>query len=155
MAQMYFDPQTKSFATTLSEGAIPVPARVHRKIFDDVRDGKPVEMSADAVPLAVLGLTTLGGMRDAVLAELREQRAPILNALSGVWIDAHMVGDVQLQADVIAARTFLKNMPADPDVLAVTVEQGAEYMRTLILSKYRAYAAAAPIAVRNAFREVA
>jgi hypothetical protein len=152
--QMYYNPQSRNFTTASGPGLIPIPARVHRQIMEDLRAGKAVVVAGAGIPVAGAALLTLSGMRDAVLTELREQRAPVLNALNGVWIDAHTEADAVLQAEVIAARDFLKNMPQDPDVLAVTVEQGAEYMRQLVLAKYKAHAYAASAAVRNAFKEV-
>lgn len=155
MPQFFYDRETRSFTSELGPARISVPASVHKTIREDQLAGKAIECEPGGTPVDVAALLTLSGMRAAVFRELREQRAGLLNALTGVGFDAHHAGDTVLADQVAAARTFLKNITADTDVLAVTVEQGAEYMRNLILTKYKVYAYGAPAAIRNAFKEIA
>lgn len=181
-ALIYYSRNARIFRTYTPPEAVPpdgirVTAFVHATIQANIRAGKTIELEPDGTPKDVAVLLSLGGMRGAVFEELRTQRSLILNALTGVGFDAMRALEKlppaptdpeQVDPDaeerekqtailtgVEAARDFLKNITDDSGVLAVTVEQGAEYMRQLILYKYKVYAASAPPEVRNAFREIA
>lgn len=156
MQAVYYSPSTGAVSRATSEGAIAVPAAVIAQLMEDQRNGKEITRQPDGTPNDVAALLTLNGMRAAVLREVRAQRALILNALTGIGYDAMRAGNTALMAEVDAARLFLRNITADPDVLAVTPEGGGwQAMGDLILTKWRNYAAGSSATIRGAFAEIA
>ena len=88
--------------------------------------------------------------QSANLQLLRATRSPILNALAGIGFDS--IGDPALVAAVKAARQGLKDMTAHPAILAATSD--AEF-KAAVKARYAELVAAAPLAVRVAFKESA
>lgn len=90
--------------------------------------------------------------RDAAMARLRAVRAPILNALTGIAVDAIASNDTATIAAVATARQGLKDITVHPAILAATND---ETFDDAALSRYKELAAAAPAKVRVAFKELA
>lgn len=85
----------------------------------------------------------------AAMQRLRTLRAPILNALAGIGFDALASGDTATTDAVQAARQGLKDLPEWPAVLAATDDESFD---DAVMARYRELVAAAPDAVRVAFR---
>lgn len=155
MLARYYSRSTGQFQRTPGPDTISTPASVVTRMLDAQRDGADITRQPDGTPNDVAALLTVQGMQLAVLREVRDMRSLILNALTGVGYDAMRVGNVALMAEVDAARAFLKNITADPQVLAVTPANGGwEAMSALIMAKWTAYAKASSSAVRGAFAEI-
>lgn len=85
------------------------------------------------------------------IADIRKQRAPILDTLAGIGFDALMAGDTETAQAVSTARAGLKNITALPALIqAATYED----MKVAVLAEYRTIAANAPVAVQKAFVEI-
>lgn len=85
----------------------------------------------------------------AAMQRLRDYRAPILNALSGIGFDALAAGDSATADAVQAARQGLKDITEWPAVLAATDDDSFD---DAALGRYKELAAAAPEPVRVAFK---
>jgi hypothetical protein len=158
MADMiYYSRATQGFLFNpdpVPADTIQVPVELHRKIMDDARNGEVIPREADGTPTAIALLGTVDGMRGVVFGAARVHRAAILDALTGVGFDAMVEGDQVLVQQVHQARLFLRNVLNHPLVLSVTPQQGAEYLRSVILYLYSQYVKTCPETIRNAFREV-
>ena len=131
----------------LPEGAHEVTDEQWANRFNLLYDGRQLLHVEAAVPS-----TPIEEIRRVALLRIKAQRAPILDALAGIGFDAMVGGDqatVQAAAD---ARTALKDITILPAFLAA---ETYDDMKAAIMARYKEIAAAAPAAVRNAFREVA
>lgn len=88
----------------------------------------------------------------AAMARLRALRAPILNALTGIAVDAIASNDTTTISAVSNARQGLKDITVYPAILAATDD---ETFDDAALARYKELAAAAPTNVRLAFKELA
>lgn len=88
---------------------------------------------------------------ESALAEIRAQRAPILDALAGIAGRADRSGDTATaQAADMAAQALL-DITVLPAFLAA---QTYDDMKAAIMSRYGEISAAAPSSVQTVFREV-
>lgn len=90
--------------------------------------------------------------QSAAMARLRALRAPILNALTGIAVDAIASSDTATIAAVAAARQGLKDITVHPAILAATDDEAFD---DAALARYKELAVAAPANVRVAFKELA
>lgn len=78
-------------------------------------------MAAGGVPLPVDSTTdVLAEVRKKAFDELREVRAPMLNAVTGITADAFVDGDMTLVEEGQVIRQKLLDVTADPLLLAAT-----------------------------------
>lgn len=90
--------------------------------------------------------------QSAAMARLRALRAPILNALTGIAVDAIASDDTATIAAVAAARQGLKDITVHPAILAAEDDESFD---DAALARYKELAVAAPANVRVAFKELA
>lgn len=88
----------------------------------------------------------------AAMARLRALRAPILNALTGIAVDAIASDDAATIAAVATARQGLKDITVHPAILAAEDDESFD---DAALARYKELAVAAPANVRVAFKELA
>lgn len=153
----YYSPGTRGFYgpdDVLPADAIETTDLVASQVLDAQRQGTPLEVDANGVPIVISAALNLQGMRNTVFPEARALRETILNRLTGIGLAALASGDTTTLTAVATLRLQLLNLTSDPAVLAVTVAQGPEVLRQTILSLYKARAAATPANIRSVFAEL-
>jgi hypothetical protein len=160
---MYYSKQKNAFfasefrsdyeaAGSWPDDAVEIGRERHAELITAQSSGGTIQPGADGFPIAVMPLPlTAEQIREYVLKEIREQRAPIMTILDGIAGRAMRQGDAELAAAADDAGQALRDITTDPEFLAA---ETAEDMKAAILSRYRAIAEAAPVEVRTAFREV-
>jgi len=106
------------------------------------------DAEAEAVRSASISIDSI---RDRAIDEIRQQRAPILNALAGIGFDAIDANDTATQAGVAQARADLKAITSLPALLDAT---NYDDMKAAVMARYREIADVAPATVQTAFREI-
>jgi hypothetical protein len=122
------------------------------EVSDEVRDaliGKPVTTDENGNP--VVAIEAVEQIRERAIAEIRRQRAPMLDALSGIASRAARAGDSATATAADQAADNLLNITTLPSLLAATTYDD---MKEAVLARYREISDAAPPSVQNAFREV-
>lgn len=153
----YYSPSTRGFYgpdDSPPADCIETTDAVAAQVLDAMRQGAPLDVDANGVPAVISAALTLQGMRNTVFPEVRAIRETILNRLTGIGLAALAAGDSVTLGNVAALRQQLLDLTKDPAVLAVTVDQGPEALRQVILNLYRARAATTPANVRTVFAEL-
>jgi hypothetical protein len=136
---------------TIPAGAVECTEEQHANLDAfkvDVSRAEPSIMQRDA--LEVAEQKYLSDMA-CVLFEIREQRAPMLNALNGIASRAVRSGDAATAAGADTAAQGLLDITQDPALRNANTQAA---MRAAVLARYRELVHAAPETVKSAFREV-
>lgn len=108
-------------------------------------------LAAGNVPLpAVLTSDELAAVREQAFDELRETRAPMLNAVSGIMGDAIFRGDVEMAEEAAAIRQKLLDVTKDPLLLSASTYAD---MKLAGQYAYRKIANAASSGFKSVFKE--
>lgn len=161
--QKFYAPSTNGFydedlkpdyesAGSWPADARPVPIETVVALMEEQAAGKVITCDGAGLPVAVAPPpeTATSAMARA-LAEVRAQRAPILDALNGIASRAQRAGDAATAIAADVAANGLLDITQDPAFLAATTYDA---MMAAILTQYRYIAAAAPPNVQTAFHDV-
>jgi hypothetical protein len=99
--------------------------------------------------LATLRAPSLADLKEQALAQVRSQRAPIINVLDGMQSSANFKGETAKAAALETAKQSLKDLTKIDLSACVT----ADDFKAKIMQRYREVAAALPADLRIAFAE--
>ena len=153
---IFFDALTLSFIdsriTSVPSGAVQITSEQRAKAIDDAsKPGFKLGSDENRMPVAVPAETeSLGKLLDMVKTEMRIQRAPMLDAVTGIGWEASEAGDAALVAEARAIRLALLDITDDQALNAATT---LDAMRAAGVLAYRRIAAGASAAFAATFKE--
>lgn len=155
---MFYSRSTSGFYATSVHGAgvpddaVEISDELYRRLMVEQSAGKRITTDINGYPIASdPEIEPAAQVLKRALVAIKQERAPILNALAGIGFDAIDANDAATQAAVAQARADLKAITDLPELLAATTY---DEMKAAIMARYREIAAAAPTNVQTAFREI-
>jgi len=134
----------------LPEDVVDVPLSEYLRVMNRAPDEQFDYVDGEFVISKIPGPTPEQIRADA-LAEVRAQRAPMLDALDGIANRAFRAGDMETSEAADVAANALLDITVWPAFLSA---QTYEDMKAAIMARYRQIAAAAPESVQVVFKEV-
>lgn len=125
-----------------------------KRIEVDVVSGEVREIDLTPEEIAALPIPeieTEPQARERAIIDIRTERKPILDALTGIGFGALIVNDAATIDAVSTARQSALDITVLPAFLAATTY---DEMKAAIMAEWRRMAVVAPINVQTAFREI-
>lgn len=149
---MFFSSKLKAFVLNPDDSSVWVEKKVFIDIQNQLSNGARLDCDENGYPIAINPpAISTAAVLESVKSQMRTQRAPMLDALTGIAGRAQRGGNTALAAEADALAQALLDITDDP---ALNAAQTLEDMQAAGVAAYRAIASTASAELSSVFKEI-